>query len=271
MACNPPSYCHSTVRPSIRVRSNLLQQNQDADGAKVNESALERDAARMKEEVEALRWLADKKEAEWDRTVRVLKRKEAELAVAEKKQKVAKGEVADKVKDFLQAAGATGVAKIISTTTAPAAVTGPKTIIIKAGSGLLGNLPQYSGSGQAPVAVRVVPRSQLLGNTSASSQNIIAVRPPTSTPSSVTPSAKSILITKGVRPILPKQPVPPNALSSSAGESATDTDVPLCQTCHKAKAQFACSACKRRWYCSTKCQLNDWKKHEDKCKTVGAE
>lgn len=45
----------------------------------------------------------------------------------------------------------------------------------------------------------------------------------------------------------------------------SSSSIPLCGLCRERKSKFVCSYCKEKWYCSRKCQLDDWDAHEDEC------
>ena len=45
----------------------------------------------------------------------------------------------------------------------------------------------------------------------------------------------------------------------------SSSSIPLCGFCRAKKSKFVCSYCKEKWYCSRKCQLDDWDAHEDDC------
>lgn len=40
-------------------------------------------------------------------------------------------------------------------------------------------------------------------------------------------------------------------------EELHENELPECQGCKKREAQFVCADCKRQWYCSRECQVND--------------
>lgn len=43
------------------------------------------------------------------------------------------------------------------------------------------------------------------------------------------------------------------------------TEVESCFVCAKIPAKAVCSACKKTWYCSKNCQIQDWNGHKRQC------
>lgn len=153
----------------LRVRSNLSNPGGGARGGLFSsdsppasssslpsESSLQRDSARLQEEVLALRWLSQRKEREWERAVRLLKRKEAELALTDKKRKMAGTEAAEvettRIPTLPVSSPSTAVAAASNGIAAGASA--PKRAIIinaKTASSLL-NLRQGAGGGGISLA-----------------------------------------------------------------------------------------------------------------------
>ncbi|GIY00950.1 MYND-type domain-containing protein [Caerostris extrusa] len=55
-----------------------------------------------------------------------------------------------------------------------------------------------------------------------------------------------------------------NTLSSVTVNSDTGGP-PRCMSCGYADAKFICSGCRKQWYCSAKCQTDDWPYHSTAC------
>lgn len=118
-----------TARPTIRVREGLqVQENRKraADNSDdVNSSRkltksglvqqsneLETELNKLRVEIKALNYLCRRKEQEWDQVLRLLKQKEEKLAIAERKQSIARAEANSRQAPMLQQQSA--IDKIVS-------------------------------------------------------------------------------------------------------------------------------------------------------------
>ena len=61
------------------------------------------------------------------------------------------------------------------------------------------------------------------------------------------------------------QQVRPEEQEEQGKITMSSSSIPLCGFCRAKKSKFVCSYCKDKWYCSRKCQLDDWDGHEDEC------
>ena len=61
------------------------------------------------------------------------------------------------------------------------------------------------------------------------------------------------------------QQVRPEEQEEQGTITMSSSSIPPCGFCRAKKSKFVCSYCKEKWYCSRKCQLDDWDGHEDEC------
>ena len=358
-----PSPAAPAALPTIRVRGNLthsLGPTTSGGGSLVNHllrvpeslfarkppalsrpsvSDAEADVKRLTEEVRALQWLARRKEQEWDQVVRLLKRKEEKLMVADRKKVVAaaaENEIPVIMKNVLpprSAASATpsignavngsGVAAVNLPTGAATAGTiiikkptgavlagaagiGPGRRILKpVGQITQAQLQAMKSSGKinanqlqsltqgktvlATAAATLAPSDQrrtVVSGPTSSKYTKIAPKPAgfgASGPKIVTVQGSSTAAVVGANHVLVSanggsvsaKPAPIRHTQTSEMRSEeqreqgkitmSSSSIPPCSFCRAKKSKFVCSYCKEKWYCSRKCQLDDWDAHEDEC------
>ena len=358
-----PSLAASAARPTIRVRNNLTHsmeatattssgdRNQILQvseslftrsppaSARPSVTEAEADVNRLSEEVRALKWLARRKEQEWDQVVRLLKQKEERLMVAKRAKVVVAADesqiskIISKVLPPRQAAVAAAPAignllngsEVGAVKVPAAAAAGPiviskqsgavavgagqgRRILIPAGQITQAQLQAMKSSGKInahqfqsisqgktvlaatanappdhPRPIKIGPSSATFAKIAPKPPNIGAPGPKIVTVKGSVNVTTAAAATAGVNPLLassnggsvlarPAQirdchasQVRPEGQGERGKITMSSSSIPPCGFCRARKSKFVCSYCKEKWYCSRKCQLDDWDAHEDEC------
>lgn len=253
---------------------------------------LETEATTLKEEVAALKWLAKRKEQEWNNIVELLKKKEetwlkvkrqAELAMLDKglhKLKSVNPNVPTTLPSMPDPAPPVQIRRTtpsvvinsasrpqpIVTTVSPASTAnaqGPRKVLVPVSQPLTQQTIQALSSqgllksgGLTADGKRIIVVKKSVGSMLLG-QNTI-----TSTPNVVIGTSRTnagSTVTKVVM-ASPKGGVV-TAVTSSGVKHVIK---PSCGACKK-PSKFECAGCSKMWYCSKECQEKNWSKHESEC------
>lgn len=257
---------------------------------------LETEANTLKDEIAALKWLAKRKEQEWNRIIELLKKKEASWLKVKRHAELAMTDNGfQKVKSVVQPNNSSSS---IDTSHRMPSPPPPIQIARPTSSRPLISTVNSTTGQQGPRKV-LVPVSQSLSTAtlqSLSSQGLLKS-------GGMTPDGKRIIVVKKVAGSIPGQPGQLRFISSNGqlltGTSASPTVVmsssmgapktvassntakvvfsntgatggvvkkaTLCQECKVKPPKFECSGCSKIWYCSKECQEKNWDIHENEC------
>ena len=246
---------------------------------------LENEATTLKEEVAALKWLAKRKEQEWNSIIELLKKKEETWLKVKRQAELASSDKGfQKLKATLPGSTlGSGTApqvnfsspampeppppvQIMRSSTTSSAVTTVTTNKVAA------NIVNLPSSGTNPQARKVlVPVSQPLTQQTIqalSAQGLLKS-------GGVTPDGKRIIVVKKAAGGGTPNIVIPGATSGGITKVVTTSNKPvvsvmtkknpLCVECQVKTSKFECAGCSKTWYCSKECQEKNWPTHEKKC------
>ena len=248
---------------------------------------------KLKQDIAGLKWLARRKEQEWDQIIRLLKQKEERLLREERGHRIA----TENLKY-------TKVINSLSLTQPPKTVVAAKAISLpgtKPGTRAI-VLPANSVNGLTK-GVNVIKAAPV---TSSKAATTLKLPLPISGPSASRPPHKILSVQTdkgGGRKIYklaghvkkknapkmatslhmeatgPTQPLPviddnvPDILDTvktesdngDYGDSVGPDGLTMCSYCRFNPSNSVCSACEKRNYCSVHCQQKDWPLHRDDC------
>ena len=250
---------------------------------------LETESTTLKEEVAALKWLAKRKEQEWNNIIELLKKKEETwLKIKRQAELAATDKAFHKINTVMQPQ----ITSVSTTSTfaSPVMPEPPPPIQIirstgnKTGSVTSSNtppvisLPTSAGSNQrkvlVPVSQPLTPQtiqqlqSQGLlksGGVTADGKRIIVVKKSVASSAGLMqkslPSRTSTLPTSVTKVVMANSLVSP---ITATGQIVKNKN-PICQECRTKSSKFECAGCSKMWYCSKECQEKNWSKHEKEC------
>ena len=222
--------------PRIRVRDNLI---------KPTAPKSEPDIERLRKEIDSLKWLAKRKQQEWDKVLSLLKLKERSLIQLERKQNL----VQKVGQDFLDRIEASPVPQQ-QQQPATSLILTPVTPAQQTVNGLISNPTTVVAPPVVVNKVLQLSAQPLVAHTSAGQKPIILAR---------APQNGTILRFNPAQPQATPTIVSTKSLSVSPGPSL------LCGFCKTKPGDFLCSKCNQIRYCSPSCQKNDWVTHSLIC------
>ena len=261
---------------------------------------LETEATTLKEEVAALKWLAKRKEQEWNTIIELLKKKEetwlkvkrqAELASSDKGFQKLKATLPS---TSLLPSGTNSFPTQVVMPEAPPPIQIVRSSSITASSSpkptnvmsLIGGTPSpVTSMPPAPPGRKVlVPVSQPLtaqaiqalsaqgllksGGVTPDGKRIIVVKKSASGALTLPKNSGTIVMASGsktfggqaTKVVMTNASAAPVTSTSSAPKRC-----PLCVECQIKPSKFECAGCSKTWYCSKECQEKNWPTHEKKC------
>ncbi len=265
---------------------------------------LESEASILKEEVSALKWLAKRKEQEWNNIIELLKKKEETWLKVKRQADIT---VFDKGLHKIQSITPAPLPTSLPTSTvfpSPAMPEAPPpiqvlrassasltpTTMVKPASVVVSTTGTLAGGPRkvlvpvsqplTPQAIQTLSSQGLLksGGMTADGKRVIVVKKAAA--GGITAMLKSSGASFSTAPMVRNVTTiirPPGTLAVtkvvtaspksvvSTGKEPFTPDKSQCGECKTKAAKFECSACSKMWYCSRECQEKNWSKHEHEC------
>ena len=287
----------------LKVRSNLTPPTPvstippappKSEPTTSNVAEIQSEADQLETEISGLKWLARRKEQEWDQILRMLKQKEERLMRVQRANTLAKEE-------------AERAAKIIASLASPAPEAVGRQNVVMAPSGSIKNGQQIQFGDKRAILISTGNINQLIQNqpslllsNQVTSKPAVTVSAITTTMQTLTTKPKvvqaaqrrhvaTIHIPRSQNGIIPKPslsgaPGPkivsvisqasekskPVVVAAVESDGVLDSDAnggksSICQSCHVKPSEFVCAGCNQRWYCSRECQIKNWDEHQTAC------